>query len=289
MVRIAILRSRYGRRDKQLGIIVGVTIGIVCIVICIVVIVFRNRSREPPPIYHGNGHLPGHGNGHAVHVTTNRLSVQSSDIEALTPMLNSLQENTECFRSREPPPIYHGNGHLPGHGNGHAVHVTTNRLSVQSSDIEALTPMLNSLQENTESDSKGGGTLIVTPNGVRVNGISHSLQNGHVGNGHVIRRDGNVHLGNRGSSEEHHGLIAAVQASSGSSPGSAGREMSTYAGESLEEIDGSLEDESHMTSVVKAPNGEAAMLKVTPSEGGDTTRISPSRRGGSSGGDDAAA
>ncbi|XP_071098822.1 protogenin-like [Haliotis cracherodii] len=184
-----------------------------------------------------------------------------------------------CFRSREPPPIYHGNGHLPGHGNGHAVHVTTNRLSVPSSDIEALTPMLNSLQENTESDSKGGGTLIVTPNGVRMNGISQSLQNGHVPNGHVTRREGNVHLGNRGSSEEHHGLIAAIQASSESSPGSTGREMSTYAGESLEEIDGSLEDESQLTSVVTAPNGEAAMLKVTASEGGDRPRISPSRRG----------
>ncbi|KAK7095958.1 hypothetical protein V1264_005309 [Littorina saxatilis] len=102
--------------------------------------------------------------------------------------------------------VYHGNGHVPsGHGNGHA-HAPS--LGDPSHGVEMLEtmPMLTRLPENEMSDAKGGGDMIVTPNGVRMNGFVKT--NGHLGNGHVSP----AQLDLSTTSEERRSLIEAMLA-----------------------------------------------------------------------------
>ncbi|XP_069103060.1 protogenin B-like [Argopecten irradians] len=149
---------------QQLGIILGVAIGIVCIIICILIILLRNKCFNNPP--------PGHPHVQAVR--------------------------------------FHGNGHVPGQRNGHAV-------PVPDREMDPYTPMLDGHYENHLLDSKGcgSGNIIVTPNGTRVNGyvpFSNGLRNGHLHNGHVTTVIG---YQNTNHQEETSGLIAAMLANDG--------------------------------------------------------------------------
>ncbi|OWF38700.1 protogenin B-like [Mizuhopecten yessoensis] len=149
---------------QQLGIILGITIGVVCIIICILIILLRNKCFNNPP--------PGHPHVQAVR--------------------------------------FHGNGHVPRHGNGHAV-------PVSDREMDPYTPMLDGHYENHLLDSKGcgSGNIIVTPNGTRVNGyvpFSNGLRNGHLHNGHVTTVIG---FANANQQEETRGLIAAMLANDG--------------------------------------------------------------------------
>ncbi|XP_033726119.1 protogenin-like [Pecten maximus] len=148
--------------SQQLGIILGITIGVVCIIICILIILLRNKCFNNPP--------PGHPHVQAVR--------------------------------------FHGNGHVPGQRNGHAV-------PVSDREMDPYTPMLDGHYENHLLDSKGcgSGNIIVTPNGTRVNGyvpFSNGLRNGHLHNGHVT-----TVIGYQNQQEETRGLIAAMLANDG--------------------------------------------------------------------------
>ncbi|PVD36302.1 hypothetical protein C0Q70_03280 [Pomacea canaliculata] len=153
--------------DRQIGIIVGVSIGVACIIICIVVIVCRHRC----------------------------LSISSM-----------VDGSRACG---EGAPVYHGNGHVPGgYGNGHANGplASSQFLGLEMTALETM-PMLTKLAENEQSDAKGGGDMIVTPSGVRINGFVKT--NGQLPNGHLPHG----HLDLSGTSEEQHSLIAAMIAS----------------------------------------------------------------------------
>ncbi|XP_041355407.1 protogenin B-like [Gigantopelta aegis] len=155
-----------------------------------------------------------------------------------------LNQSEQCSHS---PPTFHGNGHLPCNGNGHA-HPTTN---VELKEWE-VTPMLTQMLENEQSDSKGGGNLIVTPNGVKVNGLLQGFQNGHLPNGHVTSLEGHGHLEGVANCEEHRGLIAAMLASTDGSQTGDGSESGVNISnisslspgvESLEDIDRSASED----------------------------------------------
>ncbi|XP_060582586.1 protogenin-like isoform X2 [Ruditapes philippinarum] len=133
------------KEDKKLGIIIGISIGVFCIIICVIIILLRQKC-------YGSS--------------------------------NNQQPQTQPAR-------YHGNGHIPGNGNGHAIYMQESHATVGGVlEMDAYTPMLNHLPENEQSDSKGGGdsNVILTPNGAKLNGfpLKHNgILNGQIQNGHM--------------------------------------------------------------------------------------------------------
>ncbi|KAL8595523.1 hypothetical protein ACOMHN_000731 [Nucella lapillus] len=217
--------QRAGLTDKQVGIVIGVCIGLACIIVCIIVILCRHKcfrvySASPAPatvlhsrphnhhhhpnhgnnnvlVYHGNGHVPsGHGNGHAHAPASTEPALGSMEMTAMErmPMLMRLPENEMSdakVRERQ--------------------HCLLDCLFVDNKMERML--MLMRLPENEMSDAKGGGDMIVTPNGVRVNGLVKI--NGHLPNGHVAPAT----LDLSATSEERRGLIEAMLAATiGSNP-----------------------------------------------------------------------
>ncbi|XP_045184740.2 protogenin B-like isoform X2 [Mercenaria mercenaria] len=197
--------------DQKLGIIIGISIGVFCIIICIIIILLRQRC-------FGNNSNP--------------------------------QPQTQPAR-------FHGNGHIPGNGNGHAVHMHESEAMVGGvMEMDAYTPMLHHLPENEHSDSKGGGdsNVILTPNGAKLNGFAlrqNGLVNGQIQNGHMTSFLASQYK----DPEEKRGLIAAMLAGSHEPcmmANVAEESFSTSRYEDLGSLDnidmGSSEDVIHKTS-----------------------------------------
>ncbi|XP_050397202.2 protogenin isoform X1 [Patella vulgata] len=207
-----------------------------------------------------------------------------------------------CFYNEDhltlPPPTYHGNGHLPRTGNGH-VNRSSEHIPMDQHDADAFTPMLTKLPENEQSDSKGGGNMIVTPNGVRTRGFN--CQNGHIANGHVptFPSSNNSHLDVSSNREqEHHGLMAAMLAATDGSVTGEGSESAANSSSVMEGDSGSLEDIDRSvgsvgenfgtaTPQLASPNSlvdgdpcviEAATLAVITDTGQPTPNISPQHK-----------
>ncbi|KAK3607422.1 hypothetical protein CHS0354_003058 [Potamilus streckersoni] len=145
------------------------------------------------------------------------------------------------------PARFHGNGH----GNGHAV-TPGDDYESPAFQMELYTPVLTSLPENEHADSKGGGaeTVVLTPNGAKLNGFvplkKNGLRNGHLPNGHLAYVS--AHYGTEElDPEETRGLIAAMLAATEGSrciTGGSGDDSFTPRHEemgSLDDIDHSLE------------------------------------------------
>ncbi|KAL4216421.1 hypothetical protein ACF0H5_024146 [Mactra antiquata] len=118
------------------------------------------------------------------------------------------------------PTQFHGNGHIPGNGNGHAIQMAESPPTVNIYEMDAYTPMLPSLPENEHSDSKGGGdsNVILTPNGAKLNGFvpfkHNGIVNGQVQNGHMTSYLPSQYKEQNIDAEETRGLIAAMLAGS---------------------------------------------------------------------------